>query len=112
MTTELGIMDDVMCAITQTDEWQRIQLKDPRILEAEKELNRVLVQVRPFLPGNLMDELENSARGSIATAYGEVGILYGIHVADAIHAVAAKPTLLSRRIMERLAGTVDSGVRA
>lgn len=109
MTTELEIMDELMNAVTQTDEWKRIQLQDARILEAERELYGVLEQVRQYIPAHLMAELEDAMCGAVPAAYGDVGILYGIQVADAIHAVAAKPTLLSRHIMERVAAMRTAG---
>lgn len=101
MKNELKMMEEVMYAITQMEEWERIKLEDPQIKDAEGELAEAIAHIRPFVPVELINKLED-ASGPIAAAYGYAGILYGIQVADAIHAVAAKPTALSWHILSRL----------
>lgn len=101
MQTELEIMDELMGAITQTDEWERIQLTDPQIKEAEAELDLAIKNISHFVPKEVYGSLEDCARNA-AFAYINAAILYGIQVADAIHAVAAKPNALSQHIMDRI----------
>ncbi len=102
MQTELEIMNELMGIITQTDEWERIQMTNPQIKTAEAALDLALKNVFHVVPKEMYGPLEDCAR-NVAFAYVDAAILYGIQVADAIHAVAAKPNALSQHIMNRIA---------
>lgn len=98
----LALMDSIMMdAIVQSDEWQKIQLNDPRITAANDRLEAALEQARALI--DLYAELSD-AHSAVISALGDSGILFGIHVADAIRDVASRPADLSRRIMERMEG--------
>ena len=101
LQTGLEIMDDLMSAITQTEEWERIQLEDPQIREAEAKLELELKNVSHFVPFEVFAPLEDCVRNA-AYVYADAAILYGIQVADAIHAVSSKPSLLSQHILDRI----------
>lgn len=97
----LALMDDIMQMVTQADEWQDIQLNDPRITAAHERWKAVLERVKDLLPWELYADLSD-ANASEVVATGDIGILFGIHVADAIRDVASKPMALSRYILNRI----------
>ena len=91
----LDLMDDIMRGVYQSDEWQNILAHDPSIVAAAARWSAVLTQVKDFLPKRLYMELD-SAHTDEVTDTSEAGILFGIHVADAIRDVASRPADLSR----------------
>ena len=102
LQVDLEIMDELMGAITQTDEWQRIQMEDPQIKKAQAELDLALRNVSHFVPVEVFKPLDDSVANAVFS-YVDAAILYGIQVADAIHTAASRPSDLSRHVMERLA---------
>lgn len=103
--TDLSIMADIMNGITNADEWTRIQTTDPGIAAADDMWDKALSNARPYLPQDIYDEL-STASASEASAYGDAGILYGIHVAEAIREVVAHPEELTRFWIERVEASV------
>ena len=101
MQKELEIMDEIMSAVTQTDAWQEVLQKDELVKKAWAELNPLMEQARNYLPKDLWVRLEDAAC-AISSAHGDAGILFGIHVADAIRAVTTCPGALSHHIVARL----------
>lgn len=99
MDTNKAIMDDIMDRITQTEEWNRIQLEDPQIAEAEREAE-VLYR---DLGGKEQDRVTELLAG-LSTAYSYAAILYGMRVAVAIHEATADPCVMSRYVLKRLEG--------
>ena len=100
----LVLMDDLMMnAITQLDEWQELQLHDPRITAANQRWCAAMEQVRALIPMELYAELSD-AHAAELSATGDLGILFGLHVMDAIRDVASRPMDLSRRVLERIGG--------
>lgn len=99
----LALMDDIVQSICQTDEWNEIQLNDPRITAARDRWEAALERARAFLPNELYMELSDAQAGEVAYT-SDAGILLGIHVADAIRDVASRPADLSRHILERMEG--------
>lgn len=91
----LALMNDIMGVVTQSDEWQEIQLRDPTIIAAEARFSAVMEQAKAVIPGELYSELSDAHTAAIL-AIGDVGVLFGIHVADVIRDVAARPADLSR----------------
>ncbi len=97
MNTNLAIMDDIMDRVTQTEEWNRIQLEDPAIAKAEREAEE--------LYNNLDRKGQDRAQSllaSLACAYSCVAILYGMRVAEAIRETVADPCAFSQYILKRL----------
>lgn len=103
MNKNLDLMDELLSVLTQTEEWENRQGTDPQIKAAEKELEVALKNVSHFVPREVYKPLEDGAIMSVVNAYAEAGILYGIQVADAIHAAAANPNALSQHILNRVA---------
>lgn len=99
----LALMNDIMGSITQADEWEEIQLHDPKIAAASGRWEAAMEQAKALIPGELYDELYDSHE-SKASAIGDAGILFGIHVADVIRGVASKPAELSRYVLRRIEG--------
>ena len=96
----LSLMADIMNGITSADEWTRIQTNDPGIAAADDMLDKALRDAKPYLPRAIYEELSN-ASVSIASAYSDAGILYGIHVATVIRDVTARPEGMSWYYLER-----------
>lgn len=97
----LGLMDEIMGAITQTDEWCMIQDNDPRVVAADKALGERLAALRPNMSHDEYDSLESAVFGA-QTALADAAILYGIHVADTIRDVSSRGPALSQYIMDRM----------
>lgn len=99
----LNLMDSILDAITETDEWRDLQMRDPMAAAARNRLEAALEQVKPLIPVELYIELSDIYTAGIVAA-GYSGILFGIHVADAIRDVASRPADLSRHILKRMEG--------
>lgn len=106
MDKNVKSMDEIMGAVGQTDEWLSIQISDPMILDATKNMSVLLEQLKQYAPDRPVDAVEDAAY-SLVNAYTNAAILYGIHVADAIRDVAARPCDLSRHVMQRMRGAVE-----
>lgn len=98
---KLALMDEIMGVITQADEWQEIQMQDPIIADARNCWKTAFKRAKAFLPEEIYMELED-AKASEVSAIGGAGILFGIHVADAIRDMASRPADLSRYVLERM----------
>lgn len=92
MDTEL--MYQVMQALRQTDEWDRLWKEDPGIQQAKARLESVMERVGLKIPGQLADDLWSAVYG-LTTASENAALIYGIRVMEAIHGVAAHPTEFS-----------------
>ena len=97
MKKSCEIMRDIMGAIVETEEWNRIQFSDPVIQRAEDEFRSLLKQVdSPEVETKLSD-----ACTALISAFADAATLYGIQVANAIRDIADDPCVLSRFYMER-----------
>ena len=92
----------VMQALRQTDEWDRLWKEDPSIQQAKAQLEAVMERVGLKVPGQLVDSLW-SAVYELTSASEDAAMLYGIRVMEAIHGVAANPTEFSRYAFTRKA---------
>ena len=101
MDKNLALMDRIMGGITQSDEWNEIQISDPQISNADARWHGAMEQVRDLIPDGLYDELCDAHVTEIS-AIGDAGILYGIHVADVIRDVASRPVDLSKYVLKRM----------
>ena len=96
----ISIMDDLMQVIIQTEEWETIQATDPAIRKADKEITTLLCEAKSHVPKALYLKLEDAVY-NYSNAVSDAAILYGIHVADAIRDVSARPQDLSRHVLGR-----------
>ena len=101
MDTEF--MYQVMQALRQTDEWDRLWKEDPSIQQAKAQLENVMERVGLKIPGQLADDLWSAVYG-LASASEDAALLYGIRVMETIHGVAANPTEFSRYAADRRMG--------
>lgn len=109
MKENLEIVDNVMDRVTQTDFWNRIQLTNPMIKEADDQLSALLDKLKATSPENLVEEVRDAAWG-LSNAFCYPAILYGMRVAQAIQEVALDPNALSQYIMDRVAKRRGGGI--
>ena len=102
MKENMEIVDDIMNAVTQNESWVKIQQTDPMVKEAEDKLDACLDKLKGVVADDLIEELWDAAL-NLSCAYDYPSILYGVRVAQALHATAQDPVTLSRHIMERKA---------
>lgn len=100
----MALVDNIMEVITQTDEWEDIQLHDPRIVAANKALKAEMEALQ--LPFDEYCGLELAIGQATATVI-DAAILYGIHVAFALQDVVGRIPDLSRHIMQRTGGVAE-----
>ena len=93
-TRELATVNDIVEAVVTSDGWNNIQQNDPHIKAAEQAFYTTI-------EGCANEGMVEDAALTLAGAYVDAAILYGIHVANAIRSVSADPMALSRYIMER-----------
>lgn len=110
MDKNMEIISQLMVTITQTNEWFRICHEDAQIQRATLGLQAVMERVAALVPDGLMDELWD-ALGNLEEAQETAAILYGIRVADAIRDVAARPTDLTRYIIDRAKTGAQGGTK-
>lgn len=109
MDKSVKLVDELMNAIIQMDEWDQIQLRDPDIARKSARLNSLLDRLKASAPPALADlvgELEGAALDA-ACSYIAPAIMYGLHIADAIRDVSSRPWDLSRYVMQRIGGITD-----
>ena len=71
------------------------------ILDAQASLDSVLEQVSRHIPKDLFIQLEDAIL-PLCAAHSELGILYGIYVAQVIREVSACPGEPSKHILRKL----------
>lgn len=98
----LALMDSIMIGITQ-DEWEERQKNDLMIADVDARWEAAMERARVLLPEELYGELCDLHEDK-ALAVADAGILFGIHVADVIRDVAARPADLSRYALKRIQG--------
>lgn len=95
---ERDIVDEIMRAVEQTDEWMRIQATDPGIQAADEAF-------MGFLNGLDLAEKDRDKVSelaiTLANAYTTPAILYGVNVVLSLQAAAANPAVLTALWQER-----------
>lgn len=94
MDYRMELMDRIMGALFNSDEWNRILMSDPRICTATKRVSMLMDRLQSIVPYELYSELED-AIGHSETAHSDAGILFGIYVADTIRQTVANPAVYS-----------------
>lgn len=94
MDKHMELMDRIMGALFNSEEWDRITMNDPRICAITERVYKVMERLQSIVPYELYSELED-AIGHAETAYSDAGILFGIHVADTLRQTAANPAVYS-----------------
>lgn len=94
-------MDDIIAGIVCSRVWDLEQIANPEISECTTKLEELLQTVERIIPSTLMAELE-SAIYQYAGAYERAALLNGLHVADALRDVAARPFDYAEQVGKRL----------
>ena len=102
----LVLVDDIMGTIMQTDEWEEIQLNDPRVVAATNALQEKMAALRPLFSFKEYFGLEKAV-WEAATSIVEPAIMYGIHVALALQDVTGRIPDYSRYILQKIGGEQD-----
>lgn len=107
MTNEFTFQ--VMQALRQTDEWDRLWKEDLGIQQAKVQLEAVMERVSLKIPGQLMDDLWSAVYG-LTSASENAALLYGIRVMDAIHGIATHSETITDKTTERRSANVSRRV--
>lgn len=99
----LDLMDCIMDAVTESNEWLELQMHDPMAIDAANRFDAILGQVKDLLPREIYGKLSDAYMSGVVAA-GNSGILFGLHVADAIRDVASRLADLSKYILKRMEG--------
>lgn len=95
----LILVNEIMGVVTQSEEWQEIQIHDPTIAAAEARFSAAMEKAEAVIPRELYSELSDAHTAALL-ATGDAGVLFGVHVVDAIRDVAARPADLSKYVLE------------
>lgn len=94
MDNHMELMDRIMSALFNSEEWNRITISDPRICAKTKRVAQLMERLKGMVPYELYSELEDAIVHA-ETAYSDAGILFGIHAADTLRQTAANPAVYS-----------------
>lgn len=97
---DLAIMDNLVGAIVNSDVWDQEQRQNPEIQDALKTMEKELEQIRGLVPDEAIGRIEDATFG-YSTAFCTAAILCGMHVANIIRDVSARPSDLSQFILDR-----------
>ena len=103
MNENMEIINEIVCGVMDTEMWGKIATEDPRIKAAEAEAKTLLTQYCSSLPKRQRGEIED-AICEVGSAYTEAAFLYGVHIAQALHAVAANPSKYSAYVLSLTRG--------
>lgn len=95
---DLALMNEIMDGIVQTDEWTKLQIIDPGVQAAANQWRQAMESAKAHLPRAVYIELSDAHACEVG-AIGDAAILYGIHVANTIRDIAARPSDLSKYIL-------------
>ena len=102
----MALVDNIMEAITQTDEWQEIQLNDPRVVASTNALREKMAALRPLFSFREYSGLE-AAVWRAASSIVEPAIMYGIHVALTLQDATWHISDFSLYFLQRFGGEQD-----
>lgn len=97
----LSLMADIMDGITGTDEWDEFQMNNSYIEAAVSRWKAVLEIAKQYLPKEVYIK-SSDAQGSVAVAFSDAGILYGIRFAEVMREMVAHPEELTRYYLEKM----------
>lgn len=92
---EFELAHQLMDVIKQTDEWERIWMEYPGVVEAKAQLDAVMKRVSARIPSEMVDELFD-AMGKLDWANECASVLYGIRLASSVSAMIKNPSEFSR----------------
>lgn len=98
MEKKRTFIDDIMDTVIQTDEWMDIQMKNPKIKEADDAFYAVLNSLRNIIDEKVWIKLEETAQSCVATV-SFYAVLYGMHVSDSLRCYAANSPTYSAAVI-------------
>lgn len=100
---DLEIMNLIVGAIEQSDEWEAALSADAHIQSIDREFSAALDAVDESLTFEQSSRI-SSANCGCAAAYSTAGILYGMRVAFALMETLRNPQELSKYVLDKLEG--------
>ena len=103
MTKEgkMQLVEDIIAGIVCSEVWDKEQSANPEVIITRAKLEGLLLALSKYVPFDLMNELEDSIY-QYAGAYERASLLNGLHVADTLRDVAAKPSDYAELVGEKL----------
>lgn len=95
------LVQEIIASVVCSEVWDKEQSSNPEVIIASKKMEGLLLAVRQYAPTDLMDKLESSIY-EYTGAYERASLLNGLHVADALREVAARPSNLAELISAKL----------
>lgn len=89
------LADQLMEAIRQTDEWERIWMEYPGVVEAKARLDEVMERVDAQIPTELVNELWE-AMGKLDWANECASVLFGVRLAFSVAKAMGDPVEFSK----------------
>lgn len=89
-------------AVMETDEWERIWTEYPGVVEAKTQLDTVMEQISVKIPGELLDDLWDAMR-ELDWANECASLLYGVRLACSTSGAMTDPAAFSRYAADRRA---------
>ena len=97
---DLDLMDEIMDVVSESAGWCHIQKNDPRIQEAETEIQEHINWIKNYVSRKDALQLEDLICDSEA-AVAYAAMLYGLHVADVLRTLSASSLKLSQQVFNR-----------
>ena len=94
---DLELICEIMQTVVQSAAWLDVQSKHPGIAKAESQWYAAFERAKSLLPRDIANELEDAKNEEIV-ATEDVGILFGIRIANLIRNIAESPVFLSQYI--------------
>ena len=99
MDKSMELAYQLMEAIRQTDEWERIWMEYPGVVAAKAKLDEVMERVSTRIPGDLVDELWE-AMGKLDWANECASVLFGARLALSVARAMKDPAAFSHCILK------------
>ena len=96
------ILDALLSAIAETDEWVHLETHDPQILAARKKWEAAIDKIRAVVTDDITGELEDALMGCVAV-HVDAAVLFGLCTAIDLFDAMNRPLELSQYILDRRA---------
>lgn len=98
---QVNIADEILQAIMQTEEWNRMAIDDPCVNRDEKILDDLLLQMG--LNGSQREAIKEAVLAVIVD-YEHIAVFYGMSVIFSLLSVSMEPKAVTRQILQRVKG--------
>ncbi len=103
MDKNMDLAYQLMEAIRQTDEWERIWMEYPGVVEAKAKLDEVMERIDAKIPTEWVNELWE-AFGALDWANECACVLFGVRLACSAATAMADPTAFMKKIAKLKGG--------